>query len=122
IWTAQAAHYPDILTGERRDHLGQVMFFQRPLKKPRVGKCSFHPDEERLPRAHPLFQQFRLYKELNELEIVHRDERREKLTPEQRDTLFALLRSQRSSQMSAIRKALKAPPGSRLNKEREARD
>ncbi len=122
IWTAQAAHYPDLLTEERRQHLETVIFHQRPLKPPTIGKCSFNPHEERLPRAHPLFQEFRLIKELNELEIVHRDERREKLSPEQRDTLFSVLRTQRSSQMSAIRKTLKAPFGSRLNKEREARD
>ncbi|WP_375451818.1 type II CRISPR RNA-guided endonuclease Cas9 [uncultured Devosia sp.] len=122
IWDAQADHYPDVLTQERREHLAAVIFHQRPLKKPRVGKCSFNPDEARVAKAHPLFQEFRLYKELNELEIVHRDERHEKLTPEQRDMLFGILKSQRSSQMSAIRKALKAPLGARLNKEREARD
>lgn len=122
IWTAQARHYPDVLTDERREHLATVIFFQRPLKKPLVGRCRFYPDEERLPKAHPLFQEFRLLKELNELEIVHRDERRQKLTHEERDTLFDVLKSQRSSAMSAIRKVLKAPPGSRLNKEREARD
>jgi CRISPR-associated endonuclease Csn1 len=122
IWTAQAAHHPDLMTEERRQHLETVIFHQRPLRRPIIGKCSFNPHEERLPRAHPLFQEFRLIKELNELEIVHRDERHEKLSPEQRDTLFSVLRTQRSSQMSAIRKTLKAPFGSRLNKEREARD
>src|SRR5690606_38511265 len=109
-------------TEARRAHLRQVMFFQRPLKAPRVGKCSFNPHEERLPKAHPLFQEFRLIKEINELEVVHRDGHREKLTPDQRDMLFSILKSQRSSQMSAIRKVLKAPIGSRLNKEHKARD
>src|SRR5690606_7748344 len=70
IWDAQAAHHPDILTDERREHLFNVTFFQRPLKAPRIGKCSFNPLEARLAKAHPLFQTFRLYKEVNELRIV----------------------------------------------------
>src|SRR5690606_27280749 len=76
----------------------------------------------RLPKAHPLFQEFRLIKELNELELVHRGDRREKLTPEQRDTLFNQLRTQRSSAFTALRKTLKAPVGTRFNKESDARD
>lgn len=122
IWKAQAAFYPELLTEERRDHLHWVMFFQRPLKRPTVGKCSFHPDEDRLPKAHPLFQEFRLIKELNELEVVHRGDRHEKLTLEQRDTLFSQLRTQRSSAFTALRKTIKAPTGTRFNKESDARD
>jgi CRISPR-associated endonuclease Csn1 len=122
IWGAQAAHHPDLLTEARRDHLHTVMFHQRPLKRPKVGKCSFYPDEDRLPKAHPLFQEFRLYKELNELELVYRGDRHEKLTPEQRDRLFNQLKTQRSSAFSALRKTLKAPIGTRFNKETDARD
>lgn len=122
IWAAQAEYYPDLLTEQRRDHLHHVMFFQRPLKRPKVGKCSFHPDEDRLPKAHPLFQEFRLIKELNELELVHRGDRKEKLTLEQRDALFKQLRTQRSSAFTALRKTIKAPNGTRFNKESDARD
>src|SRR5690606_17702605 len=51
IWDAQGAHHPELLTEERREHLHKVLFFQRPLRRPKVGKCSFHPDEDRLPKA-----------------------------------------------------------------------
>jgi CRISPR-associated endonuclease Csn1 len=122
IWNAQAPYYPDILTEARREHLKLVMFFQRPLKRPIVGRCSFNPEEERLPKAHPLFQEFRLLKEINELELVHRDQHHEKLTPDQRDALLTQLKSQRSAAFSALRKTIKAPFGARFNKETEARD
>src|SRR5690606_38974251 len=48
IWDSQAPHHPDLLSEERREHLHKVMFYQRPLKRPKIGKCSFHPDEDRL--------------------------------------------------------------------------
>jgi CRISPR-associated endonuclease Csn1 len=69
IWDAQAAFWPDVLTDERKAHLFRVMFYQRPLKAAIVGKCSFNPSEPRLAKAHPLFQEFRLIKEVNELEL-----------------------------------------------------
>ncbi len=70
IWDAQATHYPDVLTEDRKAHLFRVMFYQRPLKPGIVGRCSFNPAEPRLAKTHPLFQAFRLYKEINELELV----------------------------------------------------
>lgn len=121
IWAAQAPHHPDVLTDERHDHLRRVMFFQRPLKRPKVGKCSFNPDEDRLAKAHPLFQEFRLYKEVNELALVHPDLRSAPLTLEQRDRLINHLSSQRDAAFTALRKTIKAPYGARFNKETEAR-
>jgi len=122
IWNAQAHYYPDILTDERREHLATVIFHQRPLKRPKVGKCSFHSDEFRLPRAHPLFQEFRLYKEVNELALIYPDQHSEKLTREQRDLLVHMLRTTRKTRFSAMRaKILKKQGGIRLNKESDSR-
>lgn len=123
IWNAQAAHWPDVLTDERKAHLARVMFYQRPLKAPIVGRCSFNPAEQRLARAHPLFQAFRLYKEVNELELVMPDESERKLTLDQRNALIAKLRGVRSATFSSLRKTLKlSERGARFNKEGEARD
>src|SRR5690606_3035103 len=102
IWDKQAEFWPDVFTSARKDHLFRVMFYQRPLKPPVVGKCSFNPAEERLPKAHPLFQQFRLYKEVNELELVMPDQSRRKLTLDERDALVAHLRSVGSAKFSAL--------------------
>lgn len=121
IWTAQAMHYPDMLTDERRDHLFKVMFFQRPLKRSKVGRCSFNPDEFRLPKAHPLFQEFRLYKEVNELALVYPDLHSEKLPIEVRDILVKQLRAQREAAFTALRRTVKAPHGTRFNKETDNR-
>ncbi|MBB4954117.1 CRISPR-associated endonuclease Csn1 [Agrobacterium vitis] len=122
IWQAQAQFYPDILTPERGEHLFQVMFYQRPLKKPRVGKCSFNPAEERLAKAHPLFQEYRVYKEINELEIVAPDLSQQKLTLDQRNALIKLLRDKREVTFSTMRKTLKLMPDMRFNKQTESRE
>ena len=123
IWDKQAGFWPDVLTDERKRHLFRVMFYQRPLKPPVVGKCSFNPSEERLPKAHPLFQQFRLYKEVNELELVMSDQSHRKLTLDERDALVAHLRGVRSAGFSALRRTLKLSERSvRFNKEYEGRD
>ena len=121
IWDAQAAFYPDLLTEERRAHLFKIIFYQRPLKKPRVGKCSFNPAEERLSKAHPLFQEFRLYKEVNELELVLGDLTHQKLTADQRDTLILTLRGKREVTFTTLRKALKLTRDITFNKETDSR-
>lgn len=122
IWEAQGRHYPDVLSEERRAHLFRVMFYQRPLKAAVVGKCSFPPhQEQRLAKAHPLFQQFRRYKEVNELEIVLPDQSHRKLTLDERDALVLKLRGQRKATYAALRTTLKLPRGMRFNKETDNR-
>jgi len=121
IWEAQAAYYPDILTEARGEHLFKVIFYQRPLKKPRIGSCTFNPAEQRVAKAHPLFQAFRLYKEVNELEIVAPDLSQRKLTLEERDKLVLRLRGARKATYKALRKELKLTPDMRFNKESENR-
>lgn len=121
IWQAQAEYYPDVLTKEREEELFHVMFFQRPLKEQKVGFCTLVEGELRLPKDDPLFQQFRLYKEINELAIILPDLSQRKLTMEERDTLITLMRLSKTKTFAALRKALKIPAGGRFNKETENR-
>ncbi|AQT43184.1 CRISPR-associated endonuclease, Csn1 family [Bartonella apihabitans] len=121
IWQAQAEYYPDVLTKEREEELFHVMFFQRPLKEQKVGFCTLVEGETRLAKDDPLFQQFRLYKEINELAIILPDLSQRKLTMEERDTLITLMRPAKTKTFAALRKALKIPAGGRFNKETENR-
>jgi len=106
IWEAQSTFYPDILTDARRDHLFLVIFYQRPLKKSKIGRCSFNPDEQRIARAHPLFQEFHLYKKVNELGLRMPDMRIHKLTKAERDTLAQLMRPKRKNSFPTIAKGI----------------
>lgn len=121
IWDTQSRFHPHILTQARRDHLFRVMFYQRPLKAARVGRCSFNPDEFRLAKAHPLFQLFRLYKEVNELTLVNERQEKSKLTLQQRDLLIETLGSQGEMSHARLRRRLKLAQGWRFDKEEEAR-
>ena len=53
IWRAQSAHDPALLTPESHGAIAKVLFRQRDLKPPKIGKCTFVPGEERLPKALP---------------------------------------------------------------------
>lgn len=92
LWAVQERHHPDILTPEVRNRVWRAIFFQRDLKPPAVGRCTFERDEERAPRALPLSQRLRIYQELNHLNLL--DARTLKARPleiGERDTIALLL-------------------------------
>lgn len=68
IWDAQAKFHPAQLTDALRDRLFYVIFSQRKLKAQPLGKCVYFPDEDRVHRAMPSFQHYRIYQEVNNLE------------------------------------------------------
>jgi CRISPR-associated endonuclease Csn1 len=121
IWEAQAPHHPEVMTPEVHARLFEIVFHQRPLKAPKIGKCTLIPEEERLPKAHPLFQRRRLLEELNALRIVRAGQNPQPLSREQRDILFLKLKDRRKDTFIAMRKALKLDPDARFNKESENR-
>lgn len=120
IWTAQAAHHPNLLTPDAHDHIHRIIFYQRPLKAQAVGLCTFLP-EPRLPKAHPLFQERRLYEEVNHLRVrEHGSER--PLTLDERDKLILQLKSRKDMSFESLRKrVLKLDPDARFNKESQTR-
>ncbi|WP_420146055.1 type II CRISPR RNA-guided endonuclease Cas9 [Sphingobium sp.] len=121
IWEAQARHHPNVLTDEVHHRLRKIIFYQRPLKTPKIGKCTLLSREDRLPKAHPLFQRRRLLEELNALMIVRPGEVAQRLTHEERDTLFLKLKDKAKVSFASMRKTLKLAPDARFNKESENR-
>ena len=127
IWATQALHHPSLLTDEAKAAIHRVIFFQRPLKAQVVGKCSFAgwygipDDEERLPKAHPLFQQRRLYEEVNQLEVVSAGAPSRKLTQDERDKLILKLQDKKKVTFKTLGSLIKLKEGERFNKENENR-
>lgn len=125
VMRSQKRFHPDLLTDVVVKEIRDVVFYQRPLRPVPPGKCSYNPAENRLSRAHPLFQKFRLLKEVNELEIVGEDQKHVKLTREQRDRLVLALRTGLNKQgklpFSKLRSELKLGREVRFNKESENR-
>lgn len=122
IWTEQAAHHPALLTDAMRDRLRRIIFFQRPLKAPKVGGCTFFNEEERLAKAHPLFQERRLYEEVNQLEITKAGAPSRKLTIDQRNAIVLKLKSAKTASFSALAKLIKLADGESFNKATESRN
>lgn len=120
IWEAQAPHHPAVLTKEVYARLREIIFYQRPLKAPRIGMCTLIAGDERLPKAHPLFQRRRLLEELNALMIVRPGEVAQRLTREERDRLLLLPPNAKAQiTFDNMRKALKTD--ALFNKESENR-
>ncbi len=70
IWKKQKAYYPQILTDENKKKIKDIMFFQRPLKEAEEGECIFEKGEKRIPKAHPLFQEFRIWQNVLNLKFA----------------------------------------------------
>jgi CRISPR-associated endonuclease Csn1 len=127
LWAAQAPHHPALLTEAARAALHRILFFQRDLKDQEIGKCTFAgwngvPDNERrLAKAHPLFQERRLYEEVNNLKIVSPGASDRELTRDERDRLILKLKTTRKSSFSALGKLIRLGEGERFNKESETR-
>lgn len=64
IWKMQATHDPDIFHEEAKTDIFRSIFYQRPLKPPKIGLCSFIPDEVRIAHAMPSYQEFRIIQEV----------------------------------------------------------
>lgn len=121
IWEAQAKHHPDLLTETARAALHRILFFQRPLKEQPVGVCTFVHTERRLAKAHPLFQQRRLYEEVNQLEVTTAGEANRKLKMDERDLLVRQLGRKKAVSFDSLAKLLKLEPGQSFNKASQTR-
>ena len=127
IWSKQVEYHPALLTEKVRGKLHRILFYQRPLRAQKVGACTFAgvngvpEDARRLPRAHPLFQESRLYQEVNQLEITAPGERSRKLTMDERDRLIMRLRKSKRVTFKSLGKLLKLADGESFNKASENR-
>ncbi len=121
IWVEQTKYHPALLTETARTALQRILFFQRPLKEQEVGVCTFVHSERRLAKAHPLFQERRLYEEVNQLEITTPGEANRKLTTDQRDLLVRRLKLSKAVAFDSLGKLLKLEPGQSFNKASETR-
>jgi len=103
LFESQKKYYPDLANAH--SEIEDIIFFQRPLKKPIVGKCSLEPAEERIPKADPLFQSFRIHQTVNHLELRNA-ELAEQFGLEQKKILKHKLRDQKSISFGGIRSAI----------------
>ncbi|GHH05347.1 CRISPR-associated endonuclease Cas9 [Pseudodonghicola xiamenensis] len=108
LWRAQATCHPEVLTDALRDLVFEKIFYQRPLKEPRVGLCLFTA-EERLAKAHPLAQRRVLYETVNQLRVTADGKETRSLTLVERDqVIHALDNKKPAKSLSSMNLTLKA--------------
>lgn len=130
IWEKQEEYYSQILTEENKEKIKNVMFFQRPLKEVEEGGCIFEKGEKRIPRAHPLFQEFRIWQNVLNLKFAKEcSPDYESLAKDKRDCLIKLLQNPVAIKPNAagiivysnIKKALGVDKNGVFNFERSSR-
>ncbi|CUH53721.1 type II CRISPR RNA-guided endonuclease Cas9 [Shimia marina] len=128
LWAAQATHH-QALTDDLRDLVFEKIFYQRPLKEPKIGLCLFTA-EERIAKAHPLTQRRVLFETINQLRVTADGRSTRPLTLEERDTLVHALDNKKPTKsmtsmnmtLKALAKLLKLRDGERFTLETGVRE
>ncbi len=112
IWEQQKTYYPNILTDQLKKEIGDyTIFYQRPLKsqKGRVSNCRFHNYLKAIPKSSPVFQEFKIWQSINNLEIKDDDLKIIDISLDQKQLLFSALNNSKKQSQTAISKILKFP-------------
>ena len=123
IWHEQKKHHPRLLTDELLGKIKRIVIEQRPLKDPIAGNCSLFPSEKRAPKAHPLYQRFRIMQDACQLRVIRRGQAERPLRVSEFELIVGVLlkRSSRIVEFEKLRRELKLPDDARLNYERSGR-
>lgn len=122
LWDMQSHLNSRVFSPSARDEVHEAIFFQRPLKPVRPGRCQLNPTEERLALAMPSQQRFRILQEINNLRFSNFDYSTEALSQDQRDAVLKLLLGSKEVTFTRIRKTLKLSADRKFNLESDRRE
>lgn len=109
IWDMQAQYFPQMQKEGLKQEIYDILFYERPAAPYAIGKCIYFKDEDRLSKAHPLFQMRRIYEEVNNIR-VREDIGSRCLTLEERDKIInELLMKGKSAGRKNIKELLELP-------------
>ncbi|MDP8222404.1 MAG: type II CRISPR RNA-guided endonuclease Cas9 [Candidatus Lernaella stagnicola] len=134
VWQAQQAHHPALLTEKLRARLHNNIFFQRDfaisderraalpkranaLRAPQLKACSLIPDEKRCGAGEWIAQQFRIWKEVNNLRVMEGHHAERPLTVEEAAKLVAGLIRQKKMTFGRMKTILGFAKDSHFNLE-----
>ncbi len=86
IWDEQSKYFEQMRKMGLKKEVYDILFYERPAAPYGVGKCIYFRDEDRLLKAHPLFELRRIYEEVNNIRILS-DTNKRKLTLEERNKI-----------------------------------
>ena len=110
IWEMQSQFYPK-LTPELKDEIRDiVIFYQRKLKSQKhlISTCEFEKHHKVLPKSSPLFQEFKIWQVLNNVEFKNLGTKETKiLSQEDKEFLFEELNLRGELKPDAVLKLMK---------------
>lgn len=115
VWAAQAFHYPEALTEDARKRISDILFRQRELKPPKVGRCTFVVEELRIPKALPSVEAREIYERLAHVRLSEAPMMERPLSSPERDVIASALLAGKNLTYPQIRKALKLGGHVRIN-------
>ena len=121
IREAQTPHHPNVADDDWGEIIGALLF-QRRLRPVERGKCTLIPDKPRAYRAYPLFQRFRIWQEVLNVEVATPGDPFRKLEAEERERLVMKLLDSKDRTFDQVVAWLGLPEGTRVNLRSAARD
>jgi len=112
----QKKYHPDLDFGKAF----RIIFFQRPLKRPERGACTFYPDEYRAYLSQPSAQIFKALQDINNLSYM--TDKEHELTSDQKQAIFDILQRRGKLEFSRIRSTLLLPEDAVFNLEQGTKD
>lgn len=123
IRAAQAPHHPDVAESAW-DKIIEALLYQRDMRPVERGRCTLLPEEERAYKAYPLFQHFRIWQEVLNVEVAPPGEKMRPLSDAEREGLVNdLLRipGRKEQDFDKIAAKIGLPEGARINLRTRAR-
>lgn len=115
IWDRQKSFNPTVFSERAYQDIKDTVFFQRPLKPVKVGRCPFIRSEERAQRALPISERFRIYQMINDIRIINPDMTTVPLNESQREAAAALLFFQKEVKLDKLKLKLGLGGADKLN-------
>lgn len=118
IWEKQAHFHPE-LTPELKKKVGEIIiFYQRRLKSQKhlISNCEFEKRCKTIPKSSPLFQEFRIWLQLNNVEVLDiQGKKIRSLDLDEMNILFSELNFKEKMTSSEAIKLLFTDKGIKLN-------
>ena len=122
IRAKQSRHHQAVTEEHWDEIINQAILFQRDLRPIERGWCTLKPGERRIYKAEPLFQRFRIWQEVLNLEYAPPREGMRPLDERQRWLIVNKMLEVKSQTFQQLAKLVGLPEGSRFNFDTTARD
>ncbi len=117
IWDVQAKVHSELTPELKKEVRNEIIFYQRRLKSQKhlIVDCEFEMGHKAIPKSSPLFQQFRIHQNLNNLILRKGEGEDYRLRDDQRELLKEQLEFREGLNEKEVKNLLKLGKGWNLN-------